>query len=608
MDAETGPFTYRGGTVVPGSNDKPSTWTNSSGNSQWVTLAQGLRQFVADGEQVELTEDVVREMRQEAEQVAAVGGMNAQVAMPEIDVWFAIKMGLAAKFLELLKAAEDEESFLAQVDSGGHTLAHWAAKRGDVDTLDLLGDHGAPLFTPSQDAVGMEPIHWACTEGRLEAVRHLVERGASINTVDSSGCTPLLIAAQYGQADVVAFLIKKNADTGILDKNRDSAMHWAAYKGNLEITGLLHYLGLPLNEQDSYGQTPLHLAAMRGNAAVVEFLVLDCGVAFDLADNKGKTPLVLARDKDHKKVFQFLASQMEASQGLCSRGLLACLARTVSVKQVLKLMMGDGRTQEGARWPIILVFCNTFLEHMCFRWYFLNDGRMADYSGLIALSLFIHCVMWACFLRAWLSDPGYLTAETDGGVLGQAYEQYFDTLVNPKTAPLAPPPPGIMVTGRPQLCHTCKIRRPARSKHCRTCRKCVAHFDHHCPFVGNCVGRKNYGAFFGYAFTFLICLTLWEICAGIYLHEVEWNWFLALVAVYFVPFWGAAVMLNMYHAQITSVNMTTNEQMNLGRYDYQPLGGLNMFDKGLLHNCVGRFFPAAKDTTIEEVRYAVQNV
>jgi len=113
---------------------------------------------------------------------------------------------------------------------GGHTLAHWAAKRGDMEVLELLISKGAPYLEPSEDEVAMCPIQWACTEGRLEGVRFLVDKGVSINCVDGSGCTPLLIAAQYGQSDVAAFLIKKKADTSILDKNHDSAMNWAAYK------------------------------------------------------------------------------------------------------------------------------------------------------------------------------------------------------------------------------------------------------------------------------------------------------------------------------------------------------------------------------------------
>ncbi|GMP38729.1 hypothetical protein CsSME_00009874 [Camellia sinensis var. sinensis] len=40
-----------------------------------------------------------------------------------------------------------------------------------------------------------------------------------------------------------------------------------------------------------------------------------------------------------------------------------------------------------------------------------------------------------------------------------------------------------------QLCPTCKIIRPVRSKHCPTCKHCVEQFDHHCPWISNCVGK-----------------------------------------------------------------------------------------------------------------------
>lgn len=39
-----------------------------------------------------------------------------------------------------------------------------------------LADLGAPLFLASKDSVGMQPLHWATTEGHLNVVHFLMTR------------------------------------------------------------------------------------------------------------------------------------------------------------------------------------------------------------------------------------------------------------------------------------------------------------------------------------------------------------------------------------------------------------------------------------------------
>ncbi|TPX18822.1 uncharacterized protein E0L32_011501 [Thyridium curvatum] len=83
----------------------------------------------------------------------------------------------------------------------------------------------------------------------------------------------------------------------------------------------------------------------------------------------------------------------------------------------------------------------------------------------------------------------YLAAFTDPGIIDPSNHAYhmsqypYDfTLFYPGTD-----------------CRTCHLLKPARSKHCSVCKRCISRMDHHCVFINNCVGANN-------ARWFLLCL------------------------------------------------------------------------------------------------------
>lgn len=44
-------------------------------------------------------------------------------------------------------------------------------------------------------------------------------------------------------------------------------------------------------------------------------------------------------------------------------------------------------------------------------------------------------------------------------------------------------------------CDICRSYVNVSSRHCRACVRCVEDFDHHCMWINNCVGGKNYRLF-----------------------------------------------------------------------------------------------------------------
>ncbi|OQR67342.1 putative palmitoyltransferase ZDHHC14-like [Tropilaelaps mercedesae] len=142
---------------------------------------------------------------------------------------------------------------------------------------------------------------------------------------------------------------------------------------------------------------------------------------------------------------------------------------------------------------------------------------------------------------------------------------------------LRPPPRTKEVTIHGQTvklkyCFTCRIFRPPRASHCSLCDNCVDRFDHHCPWVGNCVGRRNYRYFY------LFIVSLAALCIFIFACVITRLVFEARTkeslpdtlrdnpascvecVVCFFSLWSILGLAG-FHTYLTTANQTTNEDI-----------------------------------------------
>lgn len=87
------------------------------------------------------------------------------------------------------------------------------------------------------------------------------------------------------------------------------------------------------------------------------------------------------------------------------------------------------------------------------------------------------------YLRAHMSDPGRVPPRWSYFV-----HSHSDSLV-------VAPARHEWQPGKATLCRKCNFARPERAHHCTICQCCVLRMDHHCPWIGNCVGYGNHKYF-----------------------------------------------------------------------------------------------------------------
>ncbi|KAL3313749.1 Ankyrin repeat domain-containing protein 17 [Cichlidogyrus casuarinus] len=140
-----------------------------------------------------------------------------------------------------------------------------------------------------------------CSQGHLELVRLLLERGADVEHRDKKSHTPLHAAVLANQKEVVCLLLDHGADIEATpERSKDTPLSMACHNGRIEIVRELLARGANKEHRNLSDYTPLSLAASSGKVDVIECLLQHGAEINSRSGSKlGISPLMLASMNGH---------------------------------------------------------------------------------------------------------------------------------------------------------------------------------------------------------------------------------------------------------------------------------------------------------------------
>ena len=168
-------------------------------------------------------------------------------------------------------------------------------------------------------------------------------------------------------------------------------------------------------------------------------------------------------------------------------------------------------------------------------------------------------------------------------------------------------------------CYTCFHFRPPRTSHCAECDNCVEKFDHHCLWMGTCIGKRNYKYFYlVLSLTTILCLIQIFSCIGFIVVKLKQENIkkilyiiisLSCVGFFDIMFFSFfLIKLFAVHSWLLTTGLTFYEHI---KKKYFIFLDIKPYSKGLWRNIKQRLFeeiPSSRLNLIQEANKGDNNV